>query len=44
MEKWNKNSWRKYPISQQPIYENIELVKKLKMKLINYLHWSLQMK
>ena len=25
---WNKNSWRTYPISQQPIYENNELVKK----------------
>ena len=30
MEKqWNKNSWRTYPISQQPIYENNELVKKI---------------
>ena len=29
MEKqWNKNSWRKYPISQQPIYENKNWLKK----------------
>ncbi len=33
MEKWNKNSWRKYPISQQPIYENIELVKEVESEI-----------
>ena len=34
MEKqWNKNSWRKYPISQQPIYENIELVKEVEAEI-----------
>ena len=34
MEKvWKKNSWRKYPISQQPIYDNLTHVNKIEREI-----------
>ena len=30
---WKKNSWRNYPISQQPIYDDKNLVKKIEEEI-----------
>ena len=32
-KQWNKNSWRTYPISQQPIYDNKDHVKKVESEI-----------
>jgi len=34
-EKWNINSWKKYKISQQPIYDDLEALETVKSKVNN---------
>jgi len=36
MENWTKESWRKRPILQQPVYKDQELLKKVESKLSKY--------
>jgi 3-deoxy-7-phosphoheptulonate synthase len=33
---WHPNSWRKYPIKQQPTYDNPEAVKRVEQELASY--------
>jgi len=33
---WKPNSWRKYPIKQQPVYEDAEALKKVEATLASY--------
>jgi 3-deoxy-7-phosphoheptulonate synthase len=36
MSKWNKNSWRNFPIKQQPSYKNPEEVEKITKELESF--------
>ena len=36
MTSWSKNSWRNFPIKQQPIYPDQKLLKEVEEKLSHY--------